>query len=135
MRRREHSDPPPLRAATLTLLMAAVVICMALLAVLCLATARADKALADRQLQTLTRQAEAEMTGQQWLADAEAALQDGTALPAGTNRQDGTLTTELPLESGTLYITARDKDGHLAVTDWQIENDWQPAEGNTLWGG
>ena len=38
MRRRNHqADPPPLRAATLTLLLVAVVVCLALLGVLCLA--------------------------------------------------------------------------------------------------
>lgn len=136
MKKQQHADPPPLRAAALTLLIAAVVLCMALLAVLCLTTARADNALADRQLQTLAREAAAETAGQQWLADAEAALAQNTPLPDGTVQKGSTLTAVLALQDGrTLTITAQIKNDRLTVQSWQTENSWQPSEGHTLWGG
>ena len=69
-RRNQQADPPPLRAATLTLLLAAVVVCLALLGVLCLATARADLALAERQLNSAYDTAAAELLGAQWYREA-----------------------------------------------------------------
>ena len=82
-RRNQQADPPPLRAATLTLLLAAVVVCLALLGVLCLATARADLALAERQLNSAYDTAAAELVGAQWYREADQRSYDeGTALTA-----------------------------------------------------
>ena len=118
-RRNQQADPPPLRAATLTLLLAAVVVCLALLGVLCLATARADLALAERQLNSAYDTAAAELVGAQWYREA-------------------TLTADL--DAGvkgdlTLHIEARGTENGVEIEQWYLQRDWNPDEGTKLWDG
>lgn len=127
-RKNQQADPPPLRAATLTLLLAAVIICLALLGVLCLATARADLALAERQLATAYDNAAAELVGAQWYAQADQYAYDpGTELTAD-------------LEAGvrgdlTLHIEARAGENGVEITQWYLQRDWEPDDGTKLWDG
>lgn len=128
MRRNQQADPPPLRAATLTLLLAAVIVCLALLGVLCLATARADLALAQRQLDTVTDNLAAEIVGAQWYREADQQRYDAdteltAALDAG---RQGNL---------TLHITARGGENGVEIQQWYLQRDWNPDEGRTLWNG
>lgn len=130
------ADPPPLRAAMLTLLLAAVVICLALLGVLCLATARADQRLAEKQLRTLQNNAAAEALGAEWLAEAENAVLTGGSLPDGAVRSGNLLTAQLDAgDAGTLLITARAGADGLTVEQWQLQTTWEPAEERQLWNG
>ena len=63
----------PVRSGALTLLFTVVLLCLAVLAVLSLATARADEALAKKSLDRLAQEAAAEQAGQEWLAALDAA--------------------------------------------------------------
>ncbi|WP_455500821.1 hypothetical protein [Gemmiger sp.] len=127
-RKNQQADPPPLRAATLTLLLAAVIICLALLGVLCLATARADLALAERQLSTVYDDMTAETVGAQWYREADQSRYD----------KDTVLTADL--DAGvhgdmTLHIEARADENGAVITQWNLQRDWTPDEGNKLWDG
>ena len=127
-RRNQQADPPPLRAATLTLLLAAVVVCLALLGVLCLATARADLALAERQLNSACDTAAAELVGAQWYREADQRSYDeGTALTADL---DAGVKGDM-----TLHIEARGTENGVEITQWYLQRDWEPDEGTKLWDG
>lgn len=139
-RKNQQADPPPLRAATLTLLLAAVMVCLALLGVLCLATARADLALARRQLDTAYDNAAANLVGAQWYRQAD--QYDYTAgnytLPDNTTLENGVLTADLPAGARgdmTLHITADATQDGVRLTSWELLRDWNPDEGRTLWNG
>ena len=127
-RRNQQADPPPLRAATLTLLLAAVVVCLALLGVLCLATARADLALAERQLNSAYDTAAAELVGAQWYREADQRSYDeGTTLTADL---DAGVKGDL-----TLHIEARGTENGVKITQWYLQRDWKPDNGTKLWDG
>lgn len=132
MHRQQHQ---PLRAGAMTILTAVVVLCLAVLAVLALTTARADLAMAERQLTLAETQAQAECTGQAWLAAVDAALQNGSALPAGTEQSEGgKLHASLPVGAQyTLEVTV--DAATLAVRQWQLLQAWQPDSGDVLWQG
>ena len=100
----------PVRTGTLTLLITAVLICLAVLAVLALATAQADLAMADRALSGLQSQAQMESAGQKALAAMDAYLKGKQEAPAETVfQEDGTLETVVTLEDSTLQIVAEPK--------------------------
>ncbi len=127
-RRNQQADPPPLRAATLTLLLAAVIVCLALLGVLCLATARADLALAQRGLDTVYDTMAAEIVGAQWYREADQQTYDeGTELTADL---DAGVQGDL-----TLHITARAGANGVEIEQWYLQRDWNPDEGRKLWSG
>lgn len=132
----------PVRTGALTLLITAVLICLAVLAVLALATARADLAMADRALTGLQSQARAETVGQDYLARLDAALKEGGELPAeATQQADGTIQAVLPTEEGTLQILVRTKDPQeedqaaYKILSWQLSTDWEPDQTLDLWNG
>lgn len=122
---KHRSDTPPLRAAALMLLIAAVMVCLALLAALCLTTAQADLRLAEKQLRTVQENGLAEALGAQWLTDTAETLTTGEE--AAADLAVGT--------DSVLHIAARaDADG-LTVTCWQLEKQWMPQDTDTLWDG
>ena len=124
----QQADPPPLRAAALTLLLAAVIICLALLGVLCLATARADLALAERQLSTVYDDLTAEIVGAQWYREADQGRYDtGTVLTADL---DAGVRGDM-----TLHIEARATDHGVVIEQWNLQKAWNPDEGTKLWDG
>ena len=72
----ERTERAPLRTGALTLLLTVTALCLAVLAVLALVTARADLVLARRGAAQLTRTAAADNAGQQWLAALDARGRD-----------------------------------------------------------
>lgn len=127
----------PVRAGALTLLITTVLLCMAVLAVLSLSTARADEALADKNLQTLQLNAEAERVGQEWLAQLDAACRTSADLPEQAVRQeDGTVTAQLALSgTNTLRLVLRVEDGSYTILRWQVLSEWDPTQTLTVWDG
>lgn len=132
----------PVRTGALTLLITAVLICLAVLAVLALATARADRIMADRALTGLQSQAQAEVTGQEYLARLDTALKAGTDLPAeATEQPDGTIQAALPVGDNTLQISVRPRQataGNPAAYEilvWQLSTSWEPDQSLDLWNG
>jgi hypothetical protein len=130
----------PLRGGMLTLLVTVILICLSVLAVLALCTARVDRNLAQRQQDQLQKDAAAETAGQQWLAEVDAALKTDGMLPDSAQKQvDGTIRAQLALDSErTLEITIRPLQGQTEryrVLQWQISRDWDAAQKWNLWNG
>lgn len=125
----------PVRSGALTLLFTVVLLCLAVLAVLSLATARADEALAKKSLDRLAQEAAAEQAGQEWLAALDAAA-PGT-LPADTvSTGDGGVQAELTLESGdTLRLAAEPAGEGWRITRWQLTAPWEPDTSLDVWTG
>lgn len=132
----------PVRTGALTLLMTAVLICLAVLAVLALATAQADMAMADKALSGLQSQSDVEIAGQEYLAKLDAALKKGSGVPSGaTVANDGTMSVSLPMDKNTLQIVVRSKapqtDDPAAyqILTWQLSTQWEPDQTLDLWNG
>ena len=132
----------PVRTGALTLLITAVVICLAVLAVLALATAQADLAMAEKSLSGLQKQAQIEIAGQEKLAELDAALKNGGSLPDGVlQSQDGTIEAEVSVEDSTLQIVLQPQDPQeqdqaaYRITAWRITSQWTPDQSLDLWNG
>ena len=125
----------PVRSGALTLLFTVVLLCLAVLAVLSLATARADGALARKSLDRLTQEAAAEHAGQEWLAALDAAAPG--VLPEHTTATGaGGIQAGLPLENGdTLTITAAPDGAGWRITSWQLSSPWEPDTSLDVWDG
>lgn len=141
MREREFTHRP-VRTGALTLLITAVLICLAVLAVLTLTTARADLSMAEKSLEGLQEQAKLEQAGQEALAALDAALKQDAALPQGAElAADGTVAQTLTTEEGTLQLVLEPKepDGEDAaayrITAWRISSQWTPDQSLDLWNG
>ena len=123
----------PVRSGALTLLFTTVLLCLAVLGVLSLATARADLARARRSLEHLATEAAAE---QAWLAAVDAAGRAGAPLPEATTRTADGAAAELPLENGaTLRLAAAPGEGGWRFTRWQLDAPWQPDTSLDVWDG
>lgn len=129
----------PVRTGALTLLITAVVICLAVLA---LATAQADLAMAEKSLSGLQKQAQIESAGQGKLAELDAALKNGGSLPDGVlQSQDGTIEAEVSVEDSTLQIMLQPQEPQeqdqaaYRITAWRITSQWTPDQSLDLWNG
>lgn len=132
----------PVRTGAMTLLITTVLICMSVLAVLSLVTARADMALADKALSGLQGQAQIENAGQEYLAQLDAALKENRELPAqATKQQDGTIQAVLTVNDSTLEIVVQPKAAQLEdpaayrIVRWHVSTGWQPDQSLELWNG
>ena len=106
----------PIKLVPLALLLTVITICLAVLAILTFATARADLALAERYAQTLKDRYELEKAGQQYLAWGEL---DGEKV----FEKDGMRLTVIVDENGN-------------VTCWTVEKEWVEDDViNDLWPG
>lgn len=138
---REQFTHRPVRTGAMTLLITAVLICLAVLAVLSLATARADLAMAERSLSGLQSRGTAEQRGQEYLAQLDAALKQGTALPEAAVQEDGSIRAELTLEDGTLRIVVQPKEpdrqdsAAYQILSWEFDSSWEPDQTLDLWNG
>lgn len=138
---REQFTHRPVRTGAMTLLITAVLICLAVLAVLSLATARADLAMAERSLSGLQSRGTAEQQGQEYLAQLDAALKQGTALPEAAVQEDGSIRAELTLEDGTLRIVVQPKEpdredpAAYRILSWEFDSSWEPDQTLDLWNG
>lgn len=132
----------PVRTGAMTLLITAVLICLAVLAVLALSTARADLAMADKALTGLQSQAQTETLGQEYLARLDAALKAGTDLPKeAATHADGTILANLSANDGTLEIVVRprqatsDDPAAYEILTWRLSTSWEPDQSLDLWNG
>lgn len=138
---REQFTHRPVRTGAMTLLITAVLICLAVLAVLSLATARADLAMAERSLSGLQSRGTAEQQGQEYLAQLDAALKQGSALPEAAVQEDGSIRAELTLEDGTLRIVVQPKEpdqedsAAYRILSWEFDSSWEPDQTLDLWNG
>ena len=125
----------PVRSGALTLLFTVVLLCLAVLAVLSLATARADEALAQKSLDRLAQEAAAERAGQEWLAALDAA--DPGTLPTNTEVSISVVAESVQkLENGdTLRLAAEPAGEGWRITRWQLTAPWEPDTSLDVWTG
>lgn len=136
----KHTGRAPLRSGALTLLITVCAVCLAVLAMLALATARADLALAERGAERLARVTAADNMGQQWLAELDAALaRDPTGaagLPEGAWLENGAVTARLDCpDAGVLQVEVQLCGEGWRVSGWQLQRAWQPQELLDVWQG
>lgn len=138
MQRRKN---PPLRTGTLTLLITVVVLCLAVLAMLVYSTARADRLLAEKSMNRFGVDIECENAAQQWLADVDAALAAGTALPDGlTPDADGIVATNIEGEDGRrvtveLRVLPKGSTPRYEILRWELGQTWYANDELNLWDG
>ncbi len=124
----------PVRSGTLTIVITCVLILLAVLSLLSLVSAQADKALADRQTVFAQQNAISERIGQEWLASMDEYLRGGGSLPYGTQENGNTYTTSIQFsENQFLNIEAEaDSDDMLSVTKWEIVTVAQTEYANPI---
>lgn len=135
--KKEHAHLP-VRSGALTLLIAVVAVCLAVLAVLAFSTARADRALAARAMERFALDAECENETWLWLAQVDEALAAGEDLPGGLSaNEQGVLETVIEGEEGR-RLTVRlvlNEDGGWRIDTWRLSQEWQADESLDLWDG
>lgn len=97
--------------------------------------------MAERSLSGLQSRGTAEQRGQEYLAQLDAALKQGTALPEAAVQEDGSIRAELPLEDGTLRIVVQPKEpdredsAAYQILSWEFDSSWEPDQTLDLWNG
>jgi len=120
----------PVRSGTFTIVITCVMLLLAVLSLLSLTTARADQALAKRQLQFAQQNALSERVGQEWLSAMDDYLRAGGSLPYDTEQAGDTYSvSRMFAQNEYLDITATaDSEGRLTVTKWDIRVTSEAAE-------
>ena len=134
----------PIRTGWLSLIVMVVVVCLAVLGVLSLVTARAMLATAQKQADYVQHTYELEMLGQQWLSQVETVCSEASSeeellaeLPEGI-RVDGDLLRYVAQNSDErqLSIAVQLEDRQIRVVEWRQVRQWQETENiGQLWKG
>jgi len=130
----------PKQIGLICVLLVTMTVCLAVLAVLALTTADADKRLAERSLAVTQRSYTQEQAAQTWLAEADARLKNGTALsdlPDTETRNGVTVKVIAGQEGENLVIGLTDDGaGSYRIVLWKPASDWTPdTDRGTLWAG
>lgn len=123
------------RLGTVSVLFTVVVLCISVLAVLSVATVRADKAMAERYAQQVSERSELENAGQRWLEEVDRVLQTkGTALmqddlPNGSSLDGTKITTVCVGNTRTLTIELElnfaDSVPSYTIVSWINAAQWE----------
>ncbi len=109
-----------IRLGPLALLLTVISICLTILAILTVTTARADLRLAEKYAETVKERTALETQGQE-LVRAVTVGEAGTLAPDA----DGTIRAELEQNGLRLRLAlSPDGEGGWAVTDWRMEKEW-----------
>ncbi|MDO4566975.1 MAG: hypothetical protein Q4B42_06550 [Oscillospiraceae bacterium] len=115
---------------SILILFTVVMVCVSVLAVLCVSTARADLALAEKYGEYVAEISACENAAQRWLAEADARLAGGEAAENGE-------ISALISEGGTrLSIRLRplgDGEGRFEILEWARQSDWEREESLNVW--
>ncbi len=130
------------QSGSVTILFAVILVCVTVLAALCVATARADRAQSDNYAAYVGRIYACESEGQRWLAVVDAALAqygpdvNAGELPEGTEIENGEIGVTLAGERMTLTIRLRVLRGGGAryeILAWERQAVWQQDTALDLW--
>lgn len=137
-----------IRMGPITLITFVIILCLAVLSVLAVTTAKATKTEADRQISTADTRYSLEDQAQRYLAEVDAWLATdgaGAASAAATlaERDGGTLDAETATCTITFTEAGRtltvglhiNEDMTYEITNWTISSDWSPDNDETLWTG
>ena len=129
------------RIGPISLFTLIIVLCLAVLTVLSVTTSLAELSTTERQAATETYQLES--VGQQFVADIDAALAEGTLEDvlqrySDSAVRDGDLiSATFSMESGrTLAIVLRIQNDTYTIEQWKVTTEWtDDGTGENLWLG
>ena len=138
MENKEHLDTLPVKKKRKwpRRLLRGALVCLAVLGVLSLVTARAMLATAQKQADYVQQTYELEMLGQQWLSQVETVCSEASSeeellaeLPEET-RVDGDLLRYVAQNSDErqLSIAVQLEDRQIRVVEWRQVRQWQETE-------
>ena len=118
-------------------------LCLAVLTVLSVTTSLAELSTTERQAATTTETYQLESVGQQFVADIDAALAEGTLEDvlqrySDSAVRDGELiSATFSMESGrTLAIVLRIQNDTYTIEQWKVTTEWtDDGTGDNLWLG
>lgn len=120
-----------------------IVLCLAVLTVLSVTTSLAELSTTERQAATTTETYQLESVGQQFVADVDAALAEGTLEDVLQRYSDSTvrdgelISATFSMESGrTLAIVLRIQNNTYTIEQWKVTAEWiDDGTGENLWLG
>ena len=122
----------PIKLGPLALLLTVISICLTVLSILNLTTARADLRLAEKYAETVSTRYALEVEGQELLRelqDSDPALMDMTRDAAGRWHAD------LERDGAHLRIAVKKAGDGWQVVEWRQEKEWQEDTSLNVWGG
>ena len=124
----------------LGVLLLAATVCLAVLAVLALTTAEADRRLAERNREVTVETYAQEREAQLWLSEADGQMKSGTVLAElpGTQTHNGITLKMLQGGENEAFVIGLTDDGagSYRVVLWKPVTDWAPnTDIGTLWAG
>ena len=123
----------PVKLGPLALILTVISICLAILAILCFTTARADLRLAEKHAANVSERYALEREGQAYLGEVGAALKTGSALNVDS---DGVLRHELTDGDSVLSIGLPFEEDGWQIVIWRQEQPWEPnLDIGDLWSG
>ena len=123
----------PVKLGPLALILTVISICLAILAILCFTTARADLRLAEKHAENVRERYALEREGQAYLGEVGAALKTGSALNVDS---DGVLRHEIKYGDSVLSIGLAFEEDSWQIVSWRQEQPWEPnLEIGDLWSG
>lgn len=127
----------PVRLGPLSLLLAVISICLAVLAVLNMTTASADLRLAERYAQTVTARYALEKQGQEALLELSGTESADWQSMGWEQEADGIYQKRLENDGTFLQIRiAEQENGEAVVLTWKQEKEWEEDDRiENLWSG
>jgi len=126
----------PVKLGPLALLLTVITICLAILSVLVLTTARADLRLAEKYARTVERRYALERDGQAALGRLDAALSAGETPTEFEPDGNGAWRLLLEEDGARLSIAVKADGGAWRVTEWRHDREWDAnLEIEGLWPG
>ncbi len=127
----------PVRIGPLSLLLAVISICLAVLAVLNMTTASADLRLAERYAQTVTARYALEKQGQEALLELSGTESADWQSMGWEQGADGIYQKRLENDGAFLQIRiAEQENGKAVVLTWKQEKEWEEDDRiENLWSG
>ena len=130
------------RIGPISLFTLIIVLCLAVLTVLSVTTSLAELSTTERQAAT-TETYQLESVGQQFVADVDAALAEGTLEDVLQRYSDSTvrdgelISATFSMESGrTLAIVLRIQNNTYTIEQWKVTAEWiDDGTGENLWLG
>lgn len=131
------------RIGPISLFTLIIVLCLAVLTVLSVTTSLAELSTTERQAATTTETYQLEAVGQQFVADVDAALAEGTLEDvlqrySDSAVRDGDLiSVTFSMESGrTLAVVLRIQNDTYTIEQWKVTTEWtDDGTGENLWLG
>ena len=119
------------RIGPISLFTLIIVLCLAVLTVLSVTTSLAELSTTERQAATTTETYQLESVGQQFVADVDAALAEGTLEDVLQRYSDSTvrdgelISATFSMESGrTLAIVLRIQNNTYTIEQWKVTAEW-----------